>query len=149
MAGILASLSHFAQSVRARGGLVTEKEAILTTRAPKPGGIYSQAVKTSGGFLFTAGLGPMDAATNQVVGTTVEEQTRQVLSNLRAIVEDAGLTMDQVVKTTVYLQHLERDFAAFNQVYSEFFNPPYPVRTTVGADLNKILVEIDLVAALN
>ena len=91
----------------------------------------------------------MDPATNQVVGTTVEEQTRQVLANLRAIVEDAGLTMDQVVKTTVYLQHLERDFAAFNQVYSEFFNPPYPVRTTVGADLNKILVEIDLVAALS
>lgn len=123
------------------------KEAIHTNRAPKPGGVYSQGVKIRGGVLYTAGAGPMDPATGSVMGTTIEEQTRQVLANLRAIVEAAGLTMDHVVKTTVYLQHLERDFAAFNQVYSEFFTPPYPVRTTVGADLNKILVEIDLIAS--
>ena len=132
--------------VETQGGLHTAKQTIRTNRAPKPGGVYSQGIKLPSGILYTAGVGPIDPATGQIVGTSVQDQTRQVLANLTAIVEAAGLTMHDVVKTTVYLQHLERDFAEFNQAYSDFFSPPYPVRTTVGAKLNKILVEIDLVA---
>lgn len=128
--------------------IITDKEAVSTAAAPRPGGVYSQGIKV-GSLLYTAGLGPMDPATQAVVGTTVEDQTRQVLTNLKAIVEAAGGTMNQVVKTTVYLQHLERDFASMNRVYAEFFQTPYPVRTTVGATLNNILVEIDLVAAVD
>jgi reactive intermediate/imine deaminase len=122
------------------------KEEIHTDQAPQPGGVYSQGIRTSGTFVYTAGAGPIDPNTQKIVGTTVEEQTRQVLKNLAAILKEAGLTLDHVVKTTVFLQDVQRDFAAFNGVYAEFFSPPFPVRTTVGATLNNILVEIDCVA---
>ncbi|PSR22567.1 MAG: reactive intermediate/imine deaminase [Sulfobacillus acidophilus] len=122
------------------------KQEIRTENAPQPGGAYSQGLRASGTLVYTAGVGPMDPQTQTIVGTTIEEQTRQVLRNLAAILEEAGLTMDHVVKTSVFLQDLQRDFAAFNRVYQEFFSPPFPVRTTVGATLNNILVEIDCVA---
>lgn len=122
------------------------KEEIRSDQAPRPGGVYSQAIRAHGTWVYTAGAGPMDPRTEQVVGDTVEEQTRQVLKNLEQILRAANLTLDHVVKTTVFLQDLPRDFAAFNRVYGEFFHPPYPARTTVGATLNQILVEIDCVA---
>lgn len=120
-------------------------KAIHTSKAPAPGGAYSQALQ-AGPIVFTAGLGPIDPQSGRVVGETIEEQTRQVMLNLRAILEEAGLGFDSVVKTTVHLQHLDRDFAGFNQTYRSFLQPPYPVRTTVGSTLKGILVEIDLVA---
>lgn len=121
------------------------KKIVRTDKAPAPGGAYSQAIRI-GNLLYTAGMGPMDPKTQDIVGTTVEEQTRQTLANLKAVIEEAGLTMANVVKSTVYLEELDRDFAGFNQVYSEFFPDDKPVRTTVGAHLKNILVEIDLVA---
>lgn len=122
------------------------KQAVRTEEAPRPAGAYSQGV-VAAGLLFTAGFGPQDPATG-AVADTVEEQTAQVLRNVRAVLAARGLTTDDVLKVTVHLQHLRRDFAAYDAVYREFFSEPYPVRTTVGSDLMDILVEIDVVAAL-
>ncbi|WP_067973667.1 RidA family protein [Nocardiopsis trehalosi] len=119
---------------------------IRTDEAPRPAGAYSQGV-VANGFLYTAGFGPQDPATGEVA-PTVGEQTAQVLSNVAAVLAQHGLTLDDVVKTTVHLQHLKRDFAEYDAVYAERFSAPYPVRTTVGSDLMDILVEIDVVAAL-
>lgn len=122
------------------------KIAVQTDNAPSPAGPYSQGI-VAGGFLFTAGFGPQDPATGQVPGG-VAEQTRQVLRNVGAVLAEHGLDYSDVVKTTVHLERLDRDVAAYNEAYREFFTAPYPVRTTVGSDLANILVEIDVVAKL-
>jgi reactive intermediate/imine deaminase len=122
------------------------RQAVRTGGAPRPAGAYSQGV-TAAGLLFTAGFGPQDPVTG-AVPASVAEQTAQVLRNVRAVLAERGLTMADVVKVTAHLQHLRRDFAAYDAVYREFFTDPYPVRTTVGSDLMDILVEIDVVAVL-
>jgi len=122
------------------------KEAISTSAAPQPAGSYSQGV-VAGGFFFSAGFGPQDPRTGRVADT-VAAQTEQVLRNIEAVLKEKGLTLDDVVKVVAYLEHLKRDFAEYNEVYSQFFTEPFPVRTTVGADLNNILVEIDVVAQM-
>jgi 2-iminobutanoate/2-iminopropanoate deaminase len=124
---------------------MTGKLAIRTDEAPAPGGTYSQGLAV-GDFVYTAGMGPIDPASGQVVGDDAATQTRQVLENLRAVLGAHGLTLDDVVKATVHLRDLRRDFAAFDEVYRSHFTPPFPVRTTVGSDLMNILVEIDVVA---
>ncbi|OPC81472.1 reactive intermediate/imine deaminase [Embleya scabrispora] len=118
---------------------------IRTDAAPKPGGTYSQGIDT-GDFVYTAGMGPIDPATGATVGDDVATQTRRVLDNLGAVLAEAGLDFGHVVKVTTHLEHLQRDFAAYDEVYREYFTAPYPVRTTVGSDLMNILVEIDVVA---
>ncbi|MFE9243146.1 RidA family protein [Nocardiopsis sp. NPDC006938] len=122
------------------------KKAVQTDNAPVPAGAYSQGV-VAGGFLYTAGFGPQDPATGRVA-PTVGEQTKQVLANVAAVLAEHGLTLDDVVKSTVHLENLKADFPEFNAVYEEHFTAPYPVRTTVGSDLADILVEIDVVAKL-
>lgn len=114
--------------------------------APPPAGPYSHAVSANG-FLYTAGFGPMNAA-GDVIGDTIEEQTRQVMRNIGVVLEAAGLGVEDVVKATVHLADVARDFAVFNSAYGEFFTDGFPVRTTVGSALPRILVEIDVVAAL-
>jgi 2-iminobutanoate/2-iminopropanoate deaminase len=99
------------------------------------------------GFLYTAGFRPQDPATGTMVDD-VAGQTRQVLKNIKAVLDAHGVSMNDVVKTTVHLQHLTRDFPEFNVAYLEFFSEPYPVRTTVGSTLGGILVEIDVVAVV-
>jgi reactive intermediate/imine deaminase len=123
------------------------KKAILIPNAPTPAGPYSHGT-IANGFLFTAGFGPQDPATGEVVAGGVAQQTAQVLRNIQAVVTEAGASMDDIVKTTVHLQHLKRDFAEYNAAYAEFFSEPYPVRTTVGSELFDILVEIDVVVAI-
>lgn len=123
------------------------KQAITIPNAPKPAGPYSHGV-VANGFLYTAGFGPQDPATGEVVPGGVGEQTAQVLRNIQAVLSEVGASMDDVVKTTAHLQHLKRDFAEYNEAYAGFFSEPYPVRTTVGSDLYDILVEIDVVVAL-
>jgi 2-iminobutanoate/2-iminopropanoate deaminase len=123
------------------------KREIRTAQAAAPAGAYSQGI-IANGFLYTAGVGPTDPATGEKVGSTIAEQTTATLANLRAILSEAGLDFSDVVKTTVHLQELARDFPGFNEVYKSHFEPPFPVRTTVGSQLANILVEIDLVAAL-
>jgi 2-iminobutanoate/2-iminopropanoate deaminase len=120
------------------------KHQILTSNAPAPGGAYSQALRV-GDFVYTAGMGPWHPSTKQVVGESIEEQTAQTLENIKAILEEAGLGMGDVVKTTVHLSDLSL-FPRFNQTYARYFPDPKPVRTTVGSDLLGILVEIDVVA---
>lgn len=125
--------------------MTTTKTAFRSADAPQPAGPYSQGIEANG-FFYTAGFGPQDPATG-AVADDVAEQTRQVLRNVRAVLAERGLTMDDCVKTTVHLASLS-DFAEFNEAYKEFFSEPYPVRTTVGSQLANILVEIDVVAAV-
>ncbi len=122
-------------------------EHFFSKNAPNPGGAYSHGV-VAHGFLYTCGMGPANPVTNKVEAEGIEEQTRQVLKNLQAILAEKGATLNQVVKVTSHLQNVARDFAAYNKVYQEFFTAPFPVRTTVGSDLANILVEIDFVVAL-
>ena len=114
--------------------------------APAPGGSYSQAVAANG-FLYTAGMGPIDPATGDTVGEDVGAQTHQVMQNLDQLLKAEGLGFSDVVKATVHLQDVERDFAAFNEAYASYFSDELPVRTTVGSTLLNILVEIDFVVA--
>lgn len=125
------------------------KEAIETNRAPEAIGPYSQGIR-AGDFLFISGQIPLDPETGTVVGEMIEEQTRRVMENLGAILDASGMSMEDVVKTTIYLIDLT-DFAAVNSVYSEFLSPPYPARATVGVNsLPKgVKIEIDAVARRN
>lgn len=125
---------------------MADKQKLQTDRAPAPAGPYSHGVAIDG-FVFTAGMAPIDSATGKTVGDDVATQTRQVMKNLGAILAERGLGFEHVVKVTVHLQELHRDFAEFNKAYGEYFTAePLPVRTTVGSVLNNILVEIDFVA---
>jgi len=104
-------------------------EEVRTPDSPQPIGPYSQAVK-SRGFIFCAGQIPLDPKTGQIVEGGIEEQTRRVLLNIQNILRAGGTDLNKVVKATVFLTDLD-DFQGFNRVYSEFFQPPYPARTTV------------------
>jgi 2-iminobutanoate/2-iminopropanoate deaminase len=121
-------------------------EIIETERAPKAIGPYAQAIKANG-FVYTAGQIPIDPMTGNFVPGGIREQTGQVLENLRAVLEAAGSSLRQVVKTTVFLQSMA-DFTAMNEVYAECFGDSKPARATVAvAELPRgALVEIDLVA---
>ncbi len=119
------------------------KQAIQTDKAPIPTSPYSQAIR-AGDFVFVAGTTPLNPQTG-TMPETIEEQTAQVLDNIRAILEAAGATLDDVVKTTVHLSDLSL-FERYNSVYATYFNDPKPVRTTVGSQLANMLVEIDVVA---
>jgi 2-iminobutanoate/2-iminopropanoate deaminase len=124
------------------------KNLVLTDRAPKPIGPYSQAVKANG-FVFVSGQIALDPKTGEFVGTDVAQQTERVLENLKAILEASGAPLNHVVKTTVYLKSMD-DFAAMNEVYARYFTLAPPARSTVqAARLPKdALVEIEVVAAL-
>lgn len=120
------------------------RTAFTSPDLPPPAGPYSHVVEACG-MVWTAGFGPQDPVTGQTPDG-IEQQTHQVINNVETALGVVGLGLDDVVKTTVHLQHVERDFAAYNEVYTRRFPPPYPVRTTVGSDLLGILVEIDVVA---
>ena len=124
------------------------KNVVLTDRAPKPIGPYSQAVKANG-FVFVSGQIALDPKTGEFAGSDVKEQTERALENLKAILEASGAPLNHVVKTTVYLKSMD-DFAAMNEVYARYFTLAAPARSTVqAARLPKdALVEIDVVAAL-
>jgi 2-iminobutanoate/2-iminopropanoate deaminase len=124
---------------------MTARRQVSTAGAPTPGGAYSQGIAV-GDLLFTAGMGPIDPETGAVVGDDVATQTHQTLKNLGAVLAAHGLGFADVVKATVHLQHVARDFKAYDEVYRQYLVEPYPVRTTVGSDLLNILVEIDFVA---
>ena len=122
------------------------KKIISTANAPAAIGPYSQAIDC-GTFIVTSGQVPIDPATGEFVPGGITEQTRQSLTNVKAILTEAGLTMDNVVKTTVFLKNMG-DFAALNAVYAEFFTEgQYPARSAVEvAALPKgALVEIETI----
>ena len=125
------------------------KKIISTGKAPKAIGPYSQAIRTEN-LVFTAGQVGLDPATMEIVEGGIEPQTRQVLTNLKNVLEAADSGLNFVVKTTVFLQSM-RDFANMNAIYSEFFPENPPARSTVEvAGLPKgALIEIECVALLN
>jgi len=123
-----------------------EMKTIKTKQAPQAIGPYSQA-KIVNGLLITSGQIPLDPETGKVVGTTIKEQTNQVLKNIQGILTEADSDFAHVVKTTCYLQNMA-DFTAFNEVYAEYFSAEYPARTTI--EISKlpmdVLVEIEIIA---
>ena len=123
------------------------KTILNTNKAPLAIGPYSQGINT-GNLLFLSGQLPICPEKGDIVATDIEGQTRQSLENVKAILESAGCTMDDVVKTTVYLNDIA-DFAKMNSVYAEFFNEGnYPARSAfqVAALPKAALVEIEVVA---
>jgi 2-iminobutanoate/2-iminopropanoate deaminase len=124
------------------------KRIILTDRAPKAIGPYSQAV-VSNGFAFLSGQIPFDPATNQLIEGDIATQTGRVLENLKAVLEACGSSLAQVVKTTVFLKNMD-DFSGMNDVYGRYFADNPPARATVEAARlpRGALVEIDCVAAV-
>lgn len=123
------------------------KEVIVTPQAPAAIGPYSQAVK-SGNLLFLSGQIAIDPRTNQFVAGSVEDQTRRVLENLKAVLNANGMTLEHVVSTTIFLTDMN-DFVKVNAVYGTFFKDKPPARATVGVSgLPKgALVEISAIAA--
>ena len=122
------------------------KKVISTEKAPAAIGPYSQAIRV-GNLVYTSGQIPIDPATGVFAEGGIKEQTRQSLLNVKAILEEAGLSMGDVVKTTVFMADMG-DFAEMNSVYAEFFAEPYPARSAVAVkSLPKgALVEIEAVA---
>ena len=122
------------------------RERIQTDNAPAAIGPYSQAIK-AGGFVFVSGQIPIDPGTGQFVEGGIAEQTRQVLTNVKAVLEAAGSGLDRVVKTTVFLADM-KEFGGMNEVYSIFFSEPPPARATVAAAglPRDARVEIEVVA---
>lgn len=121
-------------------------KAISTKTAPAAIGPYSQAIQV-GNLIYTSGQIPIDPATGAFAEGGIKEQTRQSLTNVRAILEEAGLSMSNVVKTTVFLADMN-DFADMNSVYAEFFTEPYPARSAVAVKTlpKGALVEIEVIA---
>lgn len=107
-----------------------KREVVFTELAPKPVGPYSVAIK-QGNLVFTAGQIGLDPLTNEIVAGGVEAETRQVLTNLKHILEAAGSSLDHVLKTTVFLRDMG-DFAAMNAVYATFFTKEPPARSTIA-----------------
>jgi 2-iminobutanoate/2-iminopropanoate deaminase len=122
------------------------KQPVSTDNAPKAIGPYSQAIR-AGQLLFVSGQIPLDPASGQIVAGDVAAQTRRVLDNVGAVLSAAGRSFGDVVRTTIFLADMN-DFAAVNEVYGQYFSPPYPARATVQvARLPKdARVEIDVIA---
>ncbi|AEC52488.1 hypothetical protein PNA2_1573 [Pyrococcus sp. NA2] len=122
-------------------------EVVFSENAPKPIGPYSQAIK-AGNFLFIAGQIPLDKD-GKVVEGNIKAQTRQVLENIKAILEAAGAGLENVVKVTVYLRDMN-DFGAMNEVYSEYFNRSKPARVVVEVSRlpKDVKIEIEAIAYL-
>jgi 2-iminobutanoate/2-iminopropanoate deaminase len=122
------------------------KEAVFTERAPRPIGPYSQAIKL-GNLLFVSGQIPIDPTTNEVAKGGIKEQTERVLENVKAILEAANMTLDDVVMAFVYLSDMA-DFPQFNEVYSRYFKERPPARVTVAVKSlpRDVKVEIAVIA---
>lgn len=122
-------------------------KALHTDKAPAAIGPYSQAIEVNG-MVFASGQIPLDPATGNVVEGGIKEQTCQALTNAKAIMEAAGLSLANVVKTTVFMADMA-DFAAMNEVYSTFFTEPYPARSAVAVKAlpKGVLVEVECIAA--
>lgn len=123
------------------------QQEVKTDKAPKAIGPYSQAIVT-GGLVFASGQIAIDPATGELNTGTIEDQTRQVLKNLGAVLDAAGCSYEHVVKATVFLQDMN-DFGRMNEVYAEFFKPPFPARAAVQvARLPRdVKIEIEAIAA--
>lgn len=122
-------------------------KVINTNKAPKAIGPYSQAIEANS-LVITSGQLPIDPATGEFAPGGIKEQTRQSLTNAKAILEEAGIGLGNVMKTTVFLSDMN-DFAAMNEVYAEFFNEPFPARSAIAVKTlpKNALVEVECIAA--
>lgn len=125
---------------------MNSKNAINSSKAPGAIGPYSQAIEQDG-FIFISGQLPIDASTGEFAGADIESQAKQSLENTKYILEEAGLEMKDIIKTTILLKDIE-DFAAVNEIYGQYFEAPYPARATYEvARLPKdALIEIESIA---
>lgn len=124
---------------------MSRKIPVHPAGAPTPAGPYTPAI-IAGDFVFVSGQGPLKPGTREIVQGDVRVQTRQVLENIKSILEAAGCTMADVVKVTAHLADM-KDFQAYNEVYGEYFPQPFPARTTVQSVLpGPFSVEIDVTA---
>jgi 2-iminobutanoate/2-iminopropanoate deaminase len=124
------------------------RDVVITEHAPQAIGPYSQAIK-AGGFVFVSGQIPIDPTTGLIAQSEVAAQTDRILQNLKAILTAAGTSLDNVVKTTVFLKSMG-DFAAMNEVYARFWKKAPPARSTVEVSRlpKDVLVEIDVIALM-
>lgn len=122
------------------------RQIVFTPKAAKPPPMYSQAVKAAG-FVFVSGTAPVDPATNAIKGTTVQEQTRQCLTNIKAILEEAGSSLDKIVSVTVVMAD-EDDFAGMNEEWLKWFpsNPPARQGAKLPARIPGLKVSIAAIA---
>ena len=123
------------------------KYVLQTKRGAPPQGAYSQGWR-AGDFIYVTGTGPIDPATGQLAGDTIEQQTAQTIDNISAILESDGASLHDIIKVNVHLSNTSL-FARYNTVYASRFSRPYPARTTVGSDLGHsqgMLIEIDCIA---
>jgi len=122
------------------------KKAIKTDQAPKAIGPYSQGIM-AGGLIFVSGQIPLDPVKGEIVGQTIEEQAHQVFKNLRAILEAAGSSLNEVVKATVFLADMN-DFSRMNEVYAQYFSEPYPARAAfqVARLPREAKIEVEVIA---
>jgi 2-iminobutanoate/2-iminopropanoate deaminase len=125
---------------------MSNKNIIRTDKAPKPVGPYSQAVE-AGGFVFCSGQISIDPATDQVRTGPIEEQTNQVIENIQAVLGAAGLNLNNVIKSTIYLTNMN-DFTAVNEIYARYFVEQPPARTTIAVSAlpKGVNVEIEVIA---
>jgi len=123
------------------------RKVIRTLNAPRPRGPYSQAI-VAGGFVFVAGQIPVNPETNELELGDIRSQTHRTLENVRRVLEAAGSSLRDIVRVGVFLADLN-DFAAVNEVYEKFFPVDPPARSTVGAQLPKIKIEIDCIAQVS
>ena len=125
------------------------RQAIRTDKAPKPVGPYSQGIR-AGNLVFVSGQGALDPATGQPKRDSVEVESRQVMENLKTILEAAGSSLNRVVKSTCYLTDLA-DFQTFNKIYAEYFTQDPPARTTIQAARLPLdfKVEVDVIATVD
>ena len=134
---------------------------VVSTRAPEPVGAFPHA-KRVGDLLFLSGIGPRKRGTSEIPGVTfdddghvidhdIEQQCRAVFANVRAVVEDAGGTWDDIVDVTVFLTDMERDFETFNRIYAEYFADNQPTRTTVEVTRlpTPIAIELKVIARIS
>ena len=116
--------------------------AIVSSRAPRPLGPYPHA-RRLGNLLFLSGIGPRHGETEEIP-EGIEAQTRSCIENVKAILEDAGSSLEKVVDVTVFLTNIDRDFAAFNRVYGQYFEEIRPTRTTVGVVALPVPISVEL-----
>ena len=125
------------------------KQIIQSNKVPAPIGPYSQAV-IANGFLFASGQIAFDPATGELVLSTIEAETAQVMENIKAILEEAKISFDHIVKTSIFLSNMDL-FAAVNQVYGSYFNADFPARETVAVKTlpRNVNVEISITAIIH
>jgi len=125
------------------------RKPVVTEKAPQPIGPYSQGI-IEGDFIFVSGQGPINPGTGRLELGDARAETKRVFENLRAILQAAGSSLDDVVKCNVYLRDIN-DFAAMNEVYEGVFSAPFPARTTIqaGALPGGIAVEIECIAKIS